>query len=326
VVKQGSPFFQKFDEVGDDPRKVVARPSVFPNTEALTLDRVDQPWVRWDGGSLADSGVEIWRVQSTGHAIDLVGANRWSYHLPLRGSMNLIFGNAETGVRQGCGALLGTRRRRTMVSPGHQGLFDALVVLLDPAKAGMQQRDGTRENTGVATACDRGALGSYLRFLGSELNDPRSIIHSAAAQRASSALLRELFAATVSQATRPPDDVGAKAGFGYVRRAEEIMHARLAEPLTIPQIAAEVGVGKRALQAAFAEHRNASPRAVLNGMRLDAARNALMSARPMDTVTTVALDSGFAHLGRFARAYAERFGERPSETLRRAGAMGRSGS
>jgi hypothetical protein len=67
VVKQGSPFFQKFDEVGDDPRKVVARPSVFPNTEALTLDRVDQPWVRWDGGSLADSGVEIWRVQSTGH-------------------------------------------------------------------------------------------------------------------------------------------------------------------------------------------------------------------------------------------------------------------
>jgi AraC-like DNA-binding protein len=325
VVKQGSPFFLKFDEVGDDPRKVVARPSVFPNTDALTLDRVDQPWARWDGGSLADSGVEIWRVQSTGHAIDLVGASRWSYHLPLRGSMNLIFGNTETGVRQGAGALLGARRRRTKVSAGHRGLFDALVVLLDPAKAGIEERDHPREDTGVVTACDRGALSAYLRFLGSELLDPRSTVHSAAAQGSASALLNELFAATVSQAARPPHADIAKAGFSHVRQAEEIMHARLAEPLTIPEVAAEVGVGKRALQAAFAAHRNASPRAVLNSMRLDAARNALISARPMDTVTTVALGSGFAHLGRFARAYAERFGERPSETLRRVNAAGRSG-
>jgi transcriptional regulator GlxA family with amidase domain len=69
----------------------------------------------------------------------------------------------------------------------------------------------------------------------------------------------------------------------------------------------------------------ASLRAVLNAMRLDAARNALISARPMDTVTTVALGSGFAHLGRFARAYTERFGERPSDTLKRANAVGMSG-
>jgi transcriptional regulator GlxA family with amidase domain len=109
-----------------------------------------------------------------------------------------------------------------------------------------------------------------------------------------------------------------------VHRAEEIMRTRLAEPLTIPALAAEVGVGKRALQSAFATHRKASPRAVLNAMRLDAARNALISARPMETVTTVALDCGFAHLGRFAQAYAGRFGERPSDTLKRARRTGRS--
>ncbi len=324
MVRQDSPFFRKFDEVGDDPRKVVARPSVFPNTDALSLDGVDQPWARWDGGTLCDSGVEIWRVQSTGHAIDLVGASRWSYHLPLRGGMRLSFDNAETGVRQGAGALLGTRRRRTRVAAGRRGLFDAFVVLLDPATVGIGERARANETTGIVTARDHGALAAYLRFLGSELLDAESTIHTDSALRASSALLRELFAATLSQAEGPTQV--ADAGLCHVRRAEEIMRARLAEPLTIPALAAQVGVGKRALQSAFATHRKASPRVVLNAMRLDAARNALISARPMETVTTVALDFGFAHLGRFAQAYADRFGERPSDTLKRARRSGLSAS
>jgi AraC-like DNA-binding protein len=34
-------------------------------------------------------------------------------------------------------------------------------------------------------------------------------------------------------------------------------------------------------------------------------------------VSDAALDSGFVHLGRFAVAYRRRYGESPSETLRR---------
>ena len=44
----------------------------------------------------------------------------------------------------------------------------------------------------------------------------------------------------------------------------------------------------------------------------------------MRSVTTVALDCGVAHLGRFAQAHAERFGEKPSGTLTRARGTGLS--
>jgi AraC-like DNA-binding protein len=314
---QTSTFFRKFDEVGRDPRIALATPKVFPNTRVLTLDPVERPWARWDGGALGESGVELWRVRSTGHAISLVGANRWSYHLPLRGRMNLTFGRDASGVHEGDGALLGTRRRRTHVVAGHGGLFDGVVVLLDPPVDPLDAGGMTRHDIGIITARDRGALAAYLRFLSVELHNPDSTVHAPSALQAAGALLQELFAATILAARGPARSDVASAGRFYVRQAEEVMRARLAEPLTIDAVAKEVGVGVRSLQAAFAVHRNASPRAVLNSMRLDAARNALISAGAMDTVTTVAFDCGFAHLGRFARTYAQRFGEVPSDTLTR---------
>lgn len=56
----------------------------------------------------------------------------------------------------------------------------------------------------------------------------------------------------------------------------------------------------------------------LQNMRLDKARDQLtLGLTDHQTVTLVALESGFSHLGRFAKSYADRFGEPPSETLRR---------
>jgi AraC-like DNA-binding protein len=52
-------------------------------------------------------------------------------------------------------------------------------------------------------------------------------------------------------------------------------------------------------------------------MRLERARERLLSAGPADTVTTIALDCGIAHLGRFPAAYRIAFGELPTETLAR---------
>ena len=55
----------------------------------------------------------------------------------------------------------------------------------------------------------------------------------------------------------------------------------------------------------------------LKHCRLEAAHRELMSAeRDQTTVTVVALQYGFYHLGRFAGAYRETFGELPSETLK----------
>jgi transcriptional regulator GlxA family with amidase domain len=83
-------------------------------------------------------------------------------------------------------------------------------------------------------------------------------------------------------------------------------------------LAQRLEVSLRSLQLAFREvHDGLSPRQVYNQIRLDRARQRLLQASGGDQVTTIALDSGFAHLSRFAMSYARAFGELPSETLAR---------
>ena len=57
---------------------------------------------------------------------------------------------------------------------------------------------------------------------------------------------------------------------------------------------------------------------LLRRARLAQARADLEAPGRNTSVTNVAYDCGFSHLGRFAQEYARRFGESPSETLRRA--------
>ncbi|SET30294.1 helix-turn-helix transcriptional regulator [Oceanicella actignis] len=112
--------------------------------------------------------------------------------------------------------------------------------------------------------------------------------------------------------------------------AEEIMRARMTEPLTAAAVARDVGVTLRRLQMAFREMGREPPRERLTNMRLDLARARLDSPGPHEGVSEIALACGFNHLGRFAAAYRARFGEAPSATLRRArrtgaGAKARTG-
>lgn len=102
-----------------------------------------------------------------------------------------------------------------------------------------------------------------------------------------------------------------------VRRAEEFMEAYATEPITISDVVAECGCSRRALFSAFRRYRGYAPLQFLAEARLKFARDALLVADPTSSVTSVALASGFSHLGRFAEAYRRRFGERPSETMRR---------
>jgi transcriptional regulator GlxA family with amidase domain len=54
----------------------------------------------------------------------------------------------------------------------------------------------------------------------------------------------------------------------------------------------------------------------LRNVRLDRARLRLSDVHAAEaSVTAIALECGFGHLGKFAAAYRERFGEQPSETL-----------
>ena len=84
----------------------------------------------------------------------------------------------------------------------------------------------------------------------------------------------------------------------------------------VAQLARDAGVSVRTLQAGFADRFGCGPGAYLRRLRLEAA-HCRLRADPTRSVTEVALDSGFAHLGRFAAAYRAHFGVSPSETLAR---------
>jgi transcriptional regulator GlxA family with amidase domain len=51
----------------------------------------------------------------------------------------------------------------------------------------------------------------------------------------------------------------------------------------------------------------------LRNVRLNQSRDRIMGSRS-ESIATIALECGFGNLGRFAQQYAERFGERPTET------------
>lgn len=108
------------------------------------------------------------------------------------------------------------------------------------------------------------------------------------------------------------------ASLRAVRQAEEYLTAHASEPIAIAELAALTGVGLRSLQRAFRSARGMSLRAFLTHARLDLARRNLQAAGPGTTVTQILHASGFAHPGDFSAAYRRRFGESPSETLRRA--------
>ncbi|MGQ7932354.1 anthranilate 1,2-dioxygenase regulatory protein AndR [Paraburkholderia sp. D1E] len=102
-----------------------------------------------------------------------------------------------------------------------------------------------------------------------------------------------------------------------VRVADEFMAQHLPMPLMLQDIASAAGVSIRTLGDAFQNFRNASPMTCLRQLRLDRARAALVASSGAVSIATIAMDCGFTHLGRFAISYRERFGESPSDTVRR---------
>jgi AraC-like DNA-binding protein len=110
-----------------------------------------------------------------------------------------------------------------------------------------------------------------------------------------------------------------QAGRRVVREALDYIEAHLSERVTMADIATNVHMSVRAIQQGFREELGTTPMLYLRDRRLERAREDLTDAIPSDgvTVTDVAERWGLTHLGSFAGLYKKRWGESPSETLRR---------
>ena len=103
-----------------------------------------------------------------------------------------------------------------------------------------------------------------------------------------------------------------------VERFEKIARANLETTAGVAGLCRAAGVTPRTLARAFRTIHATTPVQYLHDLRLTEARHSLLSGcGDARSVTEVATRVGFRELGRFAGAYRERFGETPSQTLRR---------
>lgn len=103
----------------------------------------------------------------------------------------------------------------------------------------------------------------------------------------------------------------------YLVRAKEFIHRHAKEELRLEDIEAAAAVARTKLSEGFRTHFGISPMAYLRKYRLEQVRRALLEDRSSSNISSIALDWGFTHLGRFSAEYRKLFDETPSQTLNR---------
>ncbi|NNG68366.1 AraC family transcriptional regulator [Rhizobium laguerreae] len=103
----------------------------------------------------------------------------------------------------------------------------------------------------------------------------------------------------------------------HVKWAIDFMQEHIAEPISLNDIAMAAKVSVRTLQQGFRQFRGTTPMAYLHELRMVAAHRDLLESEANQGIAEVALRWGFTHLGRFAAEYRKRFGQLPSQTLKR---------
>jgi AraC family ethanolamine operon transcriptional activator len=108
-----------------------------------------------------------------------------------------------------------------------------------------------------------------------------------------------------------------RRSFTILADADDFAAARGWRGISISEVCRALEVSETQLRRAFRDVVHCSPKRLFTVRALNAARAALMDARPEDTtVSDTAAEFGFWHFGRVARDYRRLFGELPSATLR----------
>lgn len=101
-------------------------------------------------------------------------------------------------------------------------------------------------------------------------------------------------------------------------RILDYIDSNLKHDLNSDKLAEQARMSVRSFYTLFERHLGITPQQYIRQRKLESIRACLSDPNcPVRSLTEVALDYGFLHLGRFAEHYRRQFGERPSETLKR---------
>lgn len=244
----------------------------------------------------------------------------------LSGSCETFYGRDGATTKSGCIVMAGPNRR---FSSHWDDRCSKLLIKIDSLE--LEKQLGVIMGTSPDRALEfelehpigvgpSASLWRNLRLLIGELEDPASLLNTVpgAGREAEQRLLWTLLHVLPSNYSTELSAEHPQPSKSYLERVEEYIDANCEKSLVLADLAEVAGVSGRTLLEGFRRHRGISPMRLLKTARLDRARGELLRADPDgDSVTRVALKSGFQHLGRFSIEYKRRFGESPSTTLQR---------
>ncbi|MCB1489019.1 MAG: helix-turn-helix transcriptional regulator [Bauldia sp.] len=297
------------------------REKMFEHEQTFSFHEAEAPGVSVHTAHLGRS--RLCRVRSTGHTVSLREPEYVTVLLPHRGQLVVETATESFSARPGDMLLFTPNARVTHVVADSRGRFESHCALVDIGDLIDEESPSaiSMERYFAGTGGNRGAL-ALKRLVGHLFDEgflPTSGLDSDRARDAADVLLAETLGHLVGDdlGTTPALSLPSRQDHHLVRQAEELMRERYREALSTREIAKRLGVSSRRVQIAFENARSAPPLGVLRTIRLDIARQRILDSREDETVTDIAMDCGFFHLGRFSRAYAQAFGETPSQSLRR---------
>lgn len=168
-----------------------------------------------------------------------------------------------------------------------------------------------------AAECD--TLVGLFDLILADLDRPRSTVGAKAGEQSAETLFVNMLLRQVPNSLEARlDRPASRAAPYYVKRVEEFVRLHAARPIAMRDLVDVAGASERTLYKGFRQFRGTGPMAYVKAVRLERARDDLLSAAETRSIAQIARAWGFRHLGNFAKDYQARFGERPSDTRRRA--------
>jgi AraC-like DNA-binding protein len=160
-------------------------------------------------------------------------------------------------------------------------------------------------------------LKRMINYLFLELSDSDQILTNLALRRSIDHTLLSALLAIPHNLSGKLNDERNQVAPACVRKAQEYMREYFMEPISIIDLLRVADCSRSVLFSAFRNARDYSPMEFLTEQRLRSVHEKLIKSDQNSSVSRLATSCGFTSLGRFSQIYRKRFGESPSNTLRK---------